>query len=242
MNDSDAIYAEQLGNIPPFAFDQAVAAVFPDMIARSAAGYTLSLPLIALWAAEYAQPDSRIYDLGCSLGATTVAMRQRVTQPCHFVAVDNSPAMVARCRALLDEQPTPAVELLQADVRDVPIDNASVVVLNLVLMFLPVADRLPLLKRIYHGLRPGGILIVAEKTKAADAATQARITTIHHAWKRANGYSDLEVSQKRTALENVLVPDSAETHITRLKQAGFDPIDQWQQTLNFVAMTAHKPR
>ena len=103
MSQRDSIYAAPRTAIDAFTFDEAVARVFPDMLKRSIPGYTQIVAYLGLWAAEYAQPNSRIYDLGCSLGAATFAMRERVTQPnVTMVAVDNAPAMLAKLASTLE--------------------------------------------------------------------------------------------------------------------------------------------
>lgn len=235
----DRLYAEPNPEIADFAFDDRVAAVFPDMIRRSVPGYAAIVSMIGLLAEEHAQPHSRLYDLGCSLGAATAAMRGRVhAQGCELVAVDNAPAMIERAREIFDSEPGMPVELQCADIRDVTIENASVVILNFTLQFLPTEERLPLLKRIRQGMRPGGVLVLSEKVAGADAAQDALLTDMHHAFKRANGYSDLEISQKRIALEKVLVPETVAVHQQRLADAGFDRSDLWFQCFNFVSLVA----
>ncbi len=239
----DAIYVTPKDQVEPFRFDENVVQVFPDMIARSVPGYTLTLPLIGLIAARYAQPHSHIYDLGSSLGAVTLEMRHRITRPgCQIIAVDNSAAMIARSRDILnqDDGRVP-VQLIESDIQDCPIERASVVILNFTLQFIAPADRGRLLQKIYAGLLPGGVLVLSEKVVFPDAAQNDRFIEIHHDFKRANGYSDLEVSQKRTALENVLIPDTIPAHQHRLHAAGFACADVWFQAFNFMSMLAIKP-
>lgn len=237
----DQLYATPRVGIDDFTFDDQVAAVFPDMIRRSVPGYAAIVGMIGLLAEQHAQADSRLYDLGCSLGAASLAMRARVqAKGCTLVAVDNAPAMVTRAREAMDSQPGMPVALQCADIREVAIDNASVVVLNFTLQFLPLADRLALIKRIYQGLRPGGILVLSEKIAGADAAQDQALTTLHHAFKRANGYTDLEISQKRTALEKVMIPETLATHQERLSAAGFSRADVWFQCFNFVSLVARR--
>lgn len=234
----DSIYAEQQESVAPFQFDAAVATVFPDMIQRSIPGYSLTLPLIGLIAERYAQPNSRCYDLGCSLGAVTQAMQARIRQSgCRLVAVDNSAAMIACCRELLSTTAgLPPVELIEADIATVPIFDASVVVLHFTLQFLSPSEREPLLQRIFDGLLPRGVLLVSEKVVFSNEQHQHRFTELHHDFKRANGYSELEVSQKRTALENVLIPDTIAQHQARGQAVGFTSCDVWFQALNFVSL------
>ncbi len=238
----DAIYAAPLEEIIDFRFDERVVDVFPDMIQRSVPGYGTLISTIGVLAARYAQADSHCYDLGCSLGAVTLSMRHHIKQTgCDIIAVDNSKAMIERGEQLLQSDTSSVPVMMQcADIQNVDINNASVVVLNFTLQFIPLADRLALIERIYKGLLPGGILILSEKIAFADSLHNDFHIDVHHDFKRANGYSDLEISQKRSALENVLIPETLSEHKKRLQGAGFDFIDTWYQCFNFVSMVAVK--
>jgi len=238
----DAIYAKAQPHLVDFEFNEAVVNVFPDMIRRSVPGYSTLIPLIALLAEQYALPDSRCYDLGCSLGAATLAMRHRIRQSgVEIVAVDNSAAMIERAHDNIDADiASVPVELICGDINEVEISNASVVVLNFTLQFIDPSERLVLLEKIYQGLRPGGVLLLSEKLKFDDDEEQTLLTDLHHAFKRANGYSDMEIAQKRTALENVLIPDTVEQHQARLAEAGFASYRLWFQCLNFASLLAIK--
>ncbi|MGR9100023.1 MAG: carboxy-S-adenosyl-L-methionine synthase CmoA, partial [Gammaproteobacteria bacterium] len=214
--------------------------VFQDMIRRSVPGYGAIISAIGLLAGRFAVRDSRCYDLGCSLGAATLAMRRGITaEGCRIVAVDNSKAMTIRCREHVEKDGDGIpVDIVCADIRDVKIENASVVALNFTLQFIPLADRLPLLSAVYRGLLPGGVLILSEKIDFSDPRQQTLQTDMHHAFKKANGYSDLEISQKRTALENILLPETLEVHRKRLAHAGFSSTEVWFQYFNFISMIA----
>lgn len=238
----DSIYASPIGEIDAFKFDDTVADVFPDMITRSVPGYNAIISAIGLLAGRFAREHSVCYDLGCSLGAASLSMRHRIAVPdCRIIAVDNSEAMVTRFRDRLKQDPSATpVEVVCADIRDIAIENASVVVLNFTLQFIPVDDRWRFLQKIYRGLLPGGILILSEKLSFDDARQQELQTEMHHAFKKAQGYSDLEISQKRTALENVLIPETFRQHQTRLQRAGFSSAEVWFQYFNFASIIALK--
>lgn len=239
----DDIYASALNEIIDFDFDEKVAEVFPDMIQRSVPGYGTMISTIGILAAKFAQENSRCYDLGCSLGAVSLSMRQRIKQPdCTIIAVDNSEAMVERGLQLLasDASSKVPVEMVCADIQDVAIVKASVVVLNFTLQFIPPDERLALLTRIYQGMNPGGVLILSEKIAFEDQSKQAFHNEAHHDFKRANGYSDLEISQKRTALERVMIPESLACHKQRLQEAGFAISEIWFQCFNFASLAAIK--
>jgi tRNA (cmo5U34)-methyltransferase len=236
----DEIYALPMNHVGSFEFDEQVVRVFPDMIARSVPGYASILSMIEQLAAKFVLPGTSVWDLGCSLGAATRLIRRRAPQDCVIHAVDNSTAMIQRLRSLLDEPAESgcAVELHEADVRSVEITKASFVVLNLTLQFVPPADRAALIQRVFDGLLPGGALLLSEKICFRDARQQELLTELHHDFKRAHGYSDLEVAQKRTAIENLLIPETIETHTDRLKNAGFKTVAPWFQCFNFASILA----
>ena len=238
----DTIYADDVTEPGLFAFDDRVARVFPDMIKRSVPGYTTVVAMTGLIAARYAQPGTVLFDLGCSLGASTLAMRQHTLAPgCRIVGVDNSQAMLSQCRTIIDtdSHETP-VDLVCGDLAQITVQDASVVVLNWTLQFVPVEQRVDVVQGIYDGLRPGGVLVLSEKVTFEDAHLDALNIDLHHEFKRANGYSDLEIANKRSALENVLIPETLATHKRRLGNAGFDSCDVWFQCFNFASIVAVK--
>ncbi len=234
----DRLFARPWSEVRAFEFDEEVARVFDDMIGRSVPGYDLLLRLIALHAEVFVQPGSRIYDLGCSTGLASRILAQRTQGRARVIAVDNSPAMIEQCRqrhAGLD------IDWRCADVLELGIEDASLVVLNLTLQFIEPEQRLALLQGIYRGLRPGGALVLTEKIRHADPALQQRMTELYQAFKKTQGYSDLEISRKRSALERVLLPDTEAEHLERLHKAGFGPVDECFRGLLFVSWLAHKP-
>ena len=241
-NPRDTIYADPLSETGLFAFDDNVARVFPDMIKRSVPGYATIVAMTGLLAGRYATPGSALYDLGCSLGASTLAMRQNLRQPeCRIIGVDNSASMLDRCRSIIDTDThdTP-VDLVCANLQDISIEDASVVVLNFTLQFIPLEIRDAVLHSIYQGMRPGGIVVLSEKVTFADPHLDELNIDLHHQFKRANGYSELEVAQKRNALENVLLPETLLQHKTRITEAGFSSCDVWFQCFNFASLVALK--
>ena len=238
----DAIYSQPQQQVADFQFDHAVAEVFPDMIQRSVPGYNTIIDNIGQLAGKYAQSNSRIYDLGCSLGAASIAMRRYIkAEQCKLVAVDNSAAMLERCKAHLQafKSNTP-VEYLCDDIADIDIQDASVIVLNFTLQFIEPDKRQAIIDKLYAGMRPGGILILSEKLRHPESEGNGLLIDLHHEFKRRNGYSELEISQKRTALENVMRIDTFDCHRDRLRQAGFGDVILWFKCFNFASMVAVK--
>lgn len=212
------------------------------MIQRSVPGYSNIITAIGMFAERFVTANSLVYDLGCSRGAATLSARRHITQPnVKIIGVDNSLPMVERCRQHINAyQSDIPVEILCDDIRNIKIENASMVILNFTLQFVPQQDRQLLLEKIYQGLNPNGGLVLSEKFRFENKKMDDLLIDLHHQFKRANGYSELEVSQKRTALENVMRTDSIETHKERLKSAGFSQIELWFQCFNFGSMVAIK--
>lgn len=241
-NSRDNIFAAPLDSMGDFQFDQQVAEVFPDMIQRSVPGYSNIITAIGMLTKRFSQPNSVLYDLGCSLGAATLEMRRNIEQEnCQIIAVDNSPAMIERCQRHLNafKGNTP-VTIMCKDIQDTDINNASVVILNFTLQFIEPQSRQALINKIFQGLNPGGILLVSEKLRFENETAQSLLTDLHHDFKRANGYSELEISQKRNALENVMLTDTQEQHMERFTNAGFNTSELWFQCFNFCSMIAVK--
>jgi tRNA (cmo5U34)-methyltransferase len=244
MNRKDTLFDSKISKPGDFVFDDRVVRVFPDMINRSVPGYSLVVPMIGLLARRHAQAGSNLYDLGCSLGAVSLAMRAAVrVEGARIIAVDNSGDMIRQLESTLlslDGSGVLNIFPRQQDILETRIENASVVVLNFTLQFVEPANRPGLLEDIAAGLNPGGILVLSEKIRFEDPAEQELQTAWHHDFKRAQGYSDLEIAGKRDALENIMKPDCAQQHMDRLLGAGFERVYQWFQGFNFVSMVAFK--
>lgn len=244
MSQKDTLFQYDMSDPGDFVFDDRVVRVFPDMINRSVPGYGLIVPMIGMLARRYARENTVLYDLGCSLGAVSIAMRAAVRRPgIKIVAVDSSADMIHRLNELLEDHTgpqAPEIHAVQQDITQTPFDNASVVVLNFTLQFLQPCQRKALLSRIASGLVPGGVLILSEKIRFEDEVEQALQTEWHHDFKKTQGYSGLEIAQKRDALENVMKPDSMEQHRDRLNSVGFERVSQWFQGFNFVSMVAFR--
>lgn len=244
MSNRDTLFSEPQIDIAGFRFDTDVASVFPDMIQRSVPGYSSVVAMSGFLARRYAQPGTRLYDLGCSLGATSFAMAQALGEQASHVAieaVDNSPAMLEQAQAALQALDLPVQpEFHCADIRRHKIHNASLVALNYTLQFIPPMERSNLLHSIARGMRSNGVLILSEKIAFEDSKVNDLYFDLHHDFKRSHGYSDLEISQKRSALEDVLIPETLAVHRERLLDAGFSRVELWFQCLNFASMLAFK--
>ncbi|WP_371189051.1 carboxy-S-adenosyl-L-methionine synthase CmoA [Thalassotalea maritima] len=239
---TDLIYSKPQAKVADFRFDEHVVEVFPDMIKRSVPGYSTIIETIGQLSNRFAKNNTNIYDLGCSLGAASLAMRQNIeADNCQIIAIDNSKDMVKRCQMHVNafKASTPCV-VKEGDILTEPMENASIVVLNFTLQFIEPQQRQQLLNKIYQALVPGGVLLLSEKIYDKDETCRELLNDLHHDFKRANGYSDLEIAQKRAAIEHVMKPDILETHYQRLQQAGFAHRTTWFQCFNFFSLIAMK--
>lgn len=227
--------------VEPFSFDERVVEVFDDMLERSVPLYRQSLLRQAQLTRHFYRPQGRIYDLGCSNGNFGMTLlREMDRTPFALTAVDSSSPMLSTFSKRLEEAGETRVELIEGDIRRTDLHPACVVVVNLTLQFLPRADRRSLLQRIHDALLPGGILLLTEKVIHDDPVLNETQQDFYYRFKAENGYSQLEISQKREALENVLVPETLSDHHERLKLCGFSSVDVWLKWFNFASIIARK--
>jgi tRNA (cmo5U34)-methyltransferase len=238
----DQIFNEAFKEVQDFKFSKNVATVFDDMVTRSVPFYLEMQRMIAEIAADHSQPDTRIYDLGCSTGTTMIHMDGFLPDDVSFVGIDDSDSMLDKCRAKMKEfGVTRPTELLNADLNEpLQIQDASVVVVCLTLQFVRPIHRLRLLKSIYDGLRKDGVMIVVEKILAEDSSFNRKFIKYYYDYKRRNNYSEMEIAQKREALENVLIPYKLSENITLFREAGFGNVDTFFKWYNFAGIVAQK--
>ncbi|MBW5290788.1 MAG: tRNA (uridine-5-oxyacetic acid methyl ester) 34 synthase [Candidatus Ruthia sp. Asou_11_S2] len=235
----DNIFTKE-NDLVDFAFDAQVADVFDDMVKRSVPGYQSMIEMISLSVKTYGQDNTNYYDLGASTGATSIALG--INNPHlnnQIIALDNSPDMVKKCQQNLAGK-IDNVNVICGDILDMKFENASIIVLNLTLQFIAPNNRQALIDRIYKGLNKNGALIISEKIHFDNQQKQKQITKLHLDFKRANGYSELEIANKRQSIENILITDSKQTHFKRFNAAGFKNSICHFQCLNFASFLAVK--
>jgi tRNA (cmo5U34)-methyltransferase len=265
----DRLYQHAHAHAPEgFTFDRNVCAVFDDMVARSVPQYQAAQQLIAELALQYLSPaellaapsrapqhaamleangssaPATLVDLGCSTGNSLNALLTRTPQPLSYVGVDSSEEMLARCRDKARHfSPEHHVSFVCADVtqlRRLPAARPRVALMVLVLQFIRPFERLRVVRMVHRSLEPGGCLILLEKTLEEHADLNGTFIALHHAHKRAAGYSELEIAKKREALENRLIPCFPRENLALLKEAGFRQVTTFFQWLNFQGYLAVK--
>lgn len=242
MKTKDEVFRERFNRPSDFEFSSTVAGVFDDMVNRSVPFYDEMQRMIGELAADHYQDNTNIYDLGCSTGATLIQMNESIPPHIQFIGIDDSPDMLEKCRQKLRESRfARPLKLEVADLNNgVHIYDASVVVLCLTLQFVRPVHREKLLKSIYDGMVPGGAVIIIEKILAEDSTFNRDFIKYYYDMKRRNQYSEMEISQKREALENVLIPYKLSENIMLLREAGFTQCEVFFKWYNFSGFIAKK--
>jgi tRNA (cmo5U34)-methyltransferase len=238
----DDLFKEKRSLVTDFDFGNETAEVFDDMLDRSVPFYAEIQRMIGELAGDFAVPGTNLYDLGCSTGNTFIRLDPVIPADVGFIGVDSSPEMLDKARRKLQESGiSHPYELVCLSLDDgVPILNASVVILNLTLQFVRPLNRDRVISSIAHGLNRGGCLVLVEKVLSQDSTINRLFIKHYYEFKKRNGYSELEIAQKREALENVLVPYHFEENRELLLRNGFKACDVFFRWYNFCGMLALK--
>ncbi len=259
MNKSkvDAIFSENVKtefstdhNIPTFSFNETVASVFDDMIARSIPGYDEVQKLTELLALKLElSNDDIIYDLGCSTGTSLVRIaetlknntQQETYKLPQMIGIDNSAPMIEKLTEKLKAHDLlNDIQAINNSIIDIELQTSKLIISHYTLQFINPELRLKILKRICSSLCTGGYFIFSEKVKHESEEIEALITDSYYRYKAKNGYSKTEIMRKRAALENFLRPFTINQNLELLKSAGFSEVDVVGKELCFVTMICRK--
>ena len=238
----DRVYAERRLRIEDFDFGRDTAEVFDDMLDRSVPHYRIIQEMVTELACDFAQPKTAIVDLGCSTATSIVALDRLLPRDLdvRFIGVDSSEEMLAKARAkIAAREVRRPVELVCADLNSsLPLEGVSVALLVLTLQFVRPLQRERLLHDVRRGLVDGGCLIMVEKV-LGDTPLFNRLWIDHYyKMKERNGYTQLEIAQKREALENVLIPYRLDENRELLARCGFSQADTFFKWYNFCGIVA----
>ncbi len=233
----DKFFAEEMNSIKSFEFSHDVAEVFDDMVSRSVPFYD-EIHRIILDLVDRKYENGAIYDLGCST-ATTISIldkhfkKRGISSP-DYIGIDNSAPMLEKAQQKLKKNKVETAELICDDIADVNFRKSGMIIMNYTLQFIKPSARPDLLKKIYKSLDKGGMFILTEKIKCSGHTINDLLIELYYDFKRRNGYSELEISQKREALENVLIPITPEKQVELMKKAGFKKVEMIFRWYNFA--------
>jgi tRNA (cmo5U34)-methyltransferase len=239
---TDNIFKTKQERSSDFKFDASVVDVFDDMVVRSVPFYLEFQRMITELAKDFAVPHTSLYDLGCSTGTTMLSLNKALDPSIKFVGIDNSTEMLDVCRNNFERAKfVRAYDLEYRDLnRDFEIENASVVILCLALQFIRPIYRHKLLQAVYQQMNPGGCLILVEKVLAEEPSFNKMMIKYYYDFKRRNSYDEMEISQKREALENVLIPYKLSENVEMLMEAKFKSVETFFKWYNFAGILAFK--
>ena len=238
--EKDLYFSQPMRDVRPFEFDAGVAEVFDDMVSRSVPFYHEIHAIIKDILNYRFQPGDKIFDLGCSTGTTIEIMSQHLwDQKAEFIGVDNSQPMIDKAKLKLKNIWHP-FELRTTDLVDAKLENAGLVIMNYTLQFIAKEKRAGLMSKIYQSLRPGGTFIYAEKIDAPNSEVHELLTSLYYDFKKRQGYSELEIAQKREALEQVLVPYTPEEQLDLMRSVGFSNATMIFRWYNFACFLGFK--
>jgi len=222
-----------------FEFDEDVASVFDDMLNRSVPFYKESLDLTTSFALKYAKENSCIYDLGCSTASTLINISKKSDIKLKLIGIDSSAAMLKRAEHKANAFAID-LNLINDDIFNINFKSSSVIISNYTLQFIRPLQREKLIKKIYNSLDVGGVFIFSEKTISENKLLNKQFIDKYYEFKKIQGYSQFEISQKREALENVLIPYTYEENKKMILDAGFSHFDCIFKWINFATFIAIK--
>ncbi len=244
MSGRDKIFDSPVQRASGFQFDETVANVFDDMLERSVPLYREAQRMTVELARNFAQPGSGVADLGCSTGTTMALLCQGIPDPTvRIVGFDLSKAMLDKSRENLGRLGLlQRCDLRQQDLhQEFDLGPVSVVIMNYTLQFVRPLYRDTLIRNIFQALRPRGCLLLSEKVLAEDPTLNSMYIDLYYEFKRKKGYSEMEIAQKREALENVLVPYKVKENAELLQRNGFAAPELYFRWYNFASFIALKP-
>lgn len=237
----DTLYAD--GSVgEDFTFNDRVAEVFDDMLSRSIPYYRSVIEGMAQLLNCRSPHGATIYDLGCSTGTTLLELSRRMPVGRYqYVGIDNAPAMLDKARkksAMFGK--ADLLTFREEDITTCALPQAAAVICNYTMQFLRPLTRHAFVQRIHAALPEDGLFFLSEKTISHAKRLNRDFIDIYHAFKRQQGYSELEIAAKREALENVLIPFSLDENINLLREAGFVEVEPYFQWFNFTTLVAIK--
>ena len=237
----DNLFTEEKGS-NRFEFNESVARVFDDMLKRSVPLYNECLEATVQLCLSFVQKNSIVYDLGCSTGTLLKKLAGKIPASVQLIGIDNSEPMLRKAQECLNEYViSKRAKLLLWDLNsDLQFEEASAIIMNYTLHFISPENREALLRRIENSLKPGGILIVIEKVKVENIRLEKVFVNMHHEFKHKQGYSRIEISRKKEALENVLIPLDERDNLAMLRSSGFAEVNIFFRWFNFVGFVALK--
>lgn len=190
----------------------------------------------------FIQKNSTVLDIGCSSGELLQAVRQynlKRYANIQYVGLDIEKGF----KRQWSKRQKPNLRFKHADAQTFKgYRKLSVVYSLFTLQFLPETDRLPLVKKIYEGLMPGGAFILSEKVLAKNSKFQDMLWGTYYDFK-CRSFSEKEILDKERSIRDQMHLWSEFKLFEMLRSAGFTSAYTqlfWRNHL-FIGIIATKP-
>jgi tRNA (cmo5U34)-methyltransferase len=213
---------------------------FDEHVAKSVPGYHDGHEVVERLSDFFVAEGGRVIEVGCSTGALTARLaRRHVARGASFHGIDIVPEMVRRARERCADIPGVNIEL--GDAMRIDYTDSTLVVMYYTLQFVPTWRRRELLRRMNSEMRPGGAVILFEKTRQPDARLQDMLNQVYEEYKLSVGFTPDEILNKARSLRGVLEPLTSEQNLELLRESGFTSAWLVHKHLAFEGMLAIKP-
>lgn len=185
----------------------------------------------------FIRENSKVVDLGHSTGETILNLKRNINKPFKIIGIDSSQKMIIEAKNKLSG--INDVELINADIIDLKLPKADLVISNLTMQFISIKNRKKVINNIYNSLNEGGAFIMVEKVILPRGDYQNIYTQLYSDFKERQGFNDKEIRDKDKSLRSVLVPLESNENKKILNSAGFK-VEEFFRYLNFVGYLAIK--
>ena len=233
----DRVFTKEIDK--KFEFDESVASVFDDMLSRSVPFYKQVQDLVIDLINLNAKDGNKLIDLGCSTAKFLLELNSKSKAKLELIGIDNSKPMLEQAQKKCIAYGADNIKLDFADIKEYPLNNFDFIIANYTLQFIRPIKRPKIVEKIYKGLNDGGLFIFSEKVVFEDKKLDKQIIELYYNYKKEQGYSEYEITKKREALENVLIPFTIKENIQMCKDAGFKEVHtifQWGNFVTFVGV------
>lgn len=235
-------YYDQVMPANQWQFNSDVTKVFHNMLRRSIPELEMMRNIVTMAGSRFVRPNTTILDLGCSCGDSLLPFIKLFGATNHYIGVDRSEQMLDQAKKYFNaEIEEGLVEFRNIDLcNEFPDTSASLILSVLTMQFLPHADRITCLKKVYDALEKDGAFILVEKILGDDVNEDNFLVDLYYQLKNIQGYSWQAIERKRISLQNNMKPVTLKDNVEILCSIGFDTVTCLWRCLNFAAWIAIK--
>ena len=214
------------------------ASTFDEHINASIPGYDQLVEKCVGLSRRFVQNHTSVVDLGC----TTGKLLERLSNQNHpsrkksrYIGIDVEPTFRKQWKLRKARN----TQFVVDDICRFPFERVSYACNLFTLPFIPVPDKIPLLKRIHAGLVEGGAMLIAEKIYASTGRLQDALTFQFYDHK-LKSFSECELLNKERSLRGQMTLLTEAELREGLRAAGFREVEAVWGNFPFLALLALK--